>query len=140
MPCPPRVRLSILRATFTLLAVSAAAACSNGSSGPGATGTAGAGENAPFAITVSQMYITIENRTGGPLARGEMEIIPAGVFSPFRATLPYLETGSKRDITLNTFRSNDGTPFNRSIARARRLKVTATDRAGKVFEHEVPFN
>ena len=86
------------------------------------------------------MYITVENRTGGPLAGGQMKIIPAGIFTPFRAALPYLEAGSNRDITLNTFRSNDGTPFNRSITRARRLKITAKDRAGKVYEHEVPFN
>jgi len=41
---------------------------------------------------------------------------------------------------LNTFRSNDGTPFSRAITRARRVRVTAKDRAGTMYAHEVPFN
>jgi hypothetical protein len=140
MRCPLGVRVSTLRATLTLLALAVATACSNGSPEEGATGTAGSGEEAPFAVQISQTYITVENRTGSPLAGGQMEIIPAGVFPPFKTTLPRLETGSRRDVLLNTFRSNDGTPFNRSITRARRVKITAKDAAGKVYEHEVPFN
>lgn len=140
MCCPPGVRVSTLRATLTLLAIAAATACSNGNPEEGATGTAGSGGEVPFGIQISQTYITVENRTGGPLAGGQMEIIPAGVFPPFKTTLPRLETGSKRDILLNAFRSNDGTPFNRSITRARRVKITAKDPAGNVYEHEVPFN
>lgn len=137
---PPGVQVSTLRATLTLLAMAAATACSNGNSEPGATGTGGQSDDAPLAITISQTYITVENRTGSPLAGGQMEIIPAGVFPPFKTTLPRLETGSKRDILLNAFRSNDGTPFNRSITRARRVKITAKDPAGNVYAHEVPFN
>lgn len=139
MRCLLRAPISTLRATFTLLAIAAAAACSTGTQEAGATGTAGSAE-APFAIQISQTYITVENRTGGPVVGGEMQIIPAGVLPPFKATLPYLETGSKRDIVLNTFRSNDGTPFSRAITRARRVRVTAKDRAGTTYAHEVPFN
>ena len=132
MRCPPRVRVSILRALFPLLALCTAAACSGGGpEGAGATGTGGEGVAAPVAITVSQTYITVENRTGAPLV---------GAFPPFRTSLPFLEIGSRRDFTFNTFRSNDGTPFSRTITRARRVKVTAKDRAGKVYENEVPFN
>jgi hypothetical protein len=141
MRCPPCVRASLLRAIFPLLALCTAAACSGGNpEGAGATGTGGEGVAAPVAITVSQTYITVENRTGAPLVGGNMEIIAGGAFQPFRTSLPFLEIGSKRDFTLNTFRSNDGTPFSRAITRARRVKITAKDRAGKVYEHEVPFN
>lgn len=93
-----------------------------------------------MAITVSQTYITVENRTGAPLVGGNMEIIAGGAFPPFRTALPFLEVGRKRDFTLKIFRSNAGTPFSRTITRARRVKVAAKDRTGKVYENEVPFN
>jgi hypothetical protein len=118
-----------------------AAACSGGNpETAGATGTAGESVAAPVAITVSQTYITVENRTGAPLVGGEMEISQVGVRPPYRTALPRLETGARRDIMLNTFRATGGTPFNRSIARARTVKVTAKDLAGKVYENDVPFN
>lgn len=140
MRCPSRLRISSLHATFALLAVCTAAACSGGNSDVGATGTAGAGSEAPLAVEVSQTYITVENRTGAPLVGGQIEIIPRGILPPFKTLLPRLETGSKRDVLLNAFRGNDGTPFSRAITRARRVKVTARDQGGKVYEHEVPFN
>lgn len=136
MGCPLRVRASTLRAAFTLLALSTAWACSGGNE-TGAAGTSGAA--APFTIEVSQTYITVENRTGLPLAGGQMEIIPAGVLPPFKSTLPRIENGAKRDVMLNTFRASDGTPFNRARARARTVKVTAKDLNGAVHELEVPF-
>ena len=130
---PPRVRVSTLRVTLTLLAVCAAAACSGGD--PGAGGSV----DAPFAIEISQTYITVENRTGGPLVGGQVEIIVAGILPPFTSKLPRLEAGGETNILLNTFRGSGG-PFNRNIARGRSVKVTATDQFGEVYEHEVPFN
>ena len=135
MCCPPSVRVSTLRPTLTLFALCAAAACSGGN--PEA-GTAG-GAEAPFAIEISQTYITVENRTGGPLVGGQVEIIVAGILPPFTSKLPRLEAGGETDIRLNTFRGS-GTVFNRAITRGRSVKVTATDQFGEVYEHEVPFN
>ena len=129
---PPRVRVSTLRATLTLLTVCAAAACSGDD--PGASGSV----DAPFAIGISQTFITIENRTGTPLVGGTVDIVPRGVLPPFRTALPRLEAGGKSDIMLNSFRGS-GAPFNRAIARARSVKVTAKDQFGKVYEYEVPF-
>ena len=138
MRCPFRVRASTLRVAFTLLALCTAVACASGSpEEAGAAGTAGA--DAPFIIEVAQTYITIENRTGAPLAEGQMELIPRGVLPPFRSTLPRLENGAKRDIQLNTFRATDGTTFNRNLARARTVKVTAKDQSGKAYTFETPF-
>ena len=68
-----------------------------------------------------------------------MELIPRGVPPPFKSTLPRLENGARRDIMLNTFRANDGTPFNRNLARARTVKVTAKDTNGKEYAFETPF-
>jgi hypothetical protein len=138
MRCPSRVRVSILPALFICLVGFGLAGCSGGNPQAGAIGTGGAA-NAPFAIEIAQTYLTLENRTGGPLVGGQMEIIPGGVLPAFKATLPRLENGSRRDFRLNQFIGNDGTPFSRSI-RARRVKVTAKDPLGKTFEYEVPFN
>ena len=129
---PPRVQVSTLRVMLTLLAVSAAASCSGGD--PGAASLDGA-----FAIEVSQMYITVENRTGLPIVGGDVEIIPVGILPPFSASLPRLEPGGGTTIQLNAFRGSGG-PFNRNIARGRSVRVTATDPLGDVYEHEVPFN
>ncbi|MBI2827676.1 MAG: hypothetical protein HYX77_00205 [Acidobacteria bacterium] len=128
---PPRVRVSTLRATLTLLAA-CAAACSSGNPEAGSA-------DAPIGIQILQTYVTVENRTGAPLVGGEIDIIPAGVLPPFKAALPRLEAGAKRDIPFNTFRGG-GTSFNRTIARAKSVKVTAKDQFDKVYEHEVPFN
>jgi hypothetical protein len=94
---------------------------------------------APFGVTVSALYLTIENRTGTALIDGRIEIIPAGRAVLFTTSWPRLEIGDKRDFMLNVFRGTDGTPFRRGVVRARRVRVTATDLAGKVYERIVPF-
>ena len=127
----PRVRVSILYATLTLLAVCAAAACSSGTSGA-------SDPNAPFGIGISQTFITVENRTGQPIVGGNVDIIPAGILPPFRSPLPRIEAGGKSDLMLTSFRGS-GTPFNRQIARAKSVKVSAKDQFGKVYEYEVLF-
>jgi hypothetical protein len=138
MCCPSRVRISPLPVLFICFAACAAAACAGGNPQAGAIGTAGDADT-PFAIEIAQTYLTLENRTGGPLVGGQMEIIPGGVLPPFKTALPRLENGTRRDFRLNQFVGNDGTPFSRSI-RARRVKVTAKDPLGKEFVYEVPFN
>ena len=138
MGCPSRVRVSIFPASLMLLAL-CAAACGGDPEAAGAAGTAGTAD-APIAITISNTYLTVENRTGAPLLEGEMVIAQIGVRPPFRARLPRIENGLARDFTLNTFRSPDGTLFNRTIARAKSIKLTAKDVNGKSWEQEVPFN
>jgi hypothetical protein len=50
MGCPLRVRASILRVAFTLVALSTIGACSGGNSESGSTGTGG---SSPFSVEVS---------------------------------------------------------------------------------------
>jgi hypothetical protein len=50
-----------------------------------------------------------------------------------------MEIGDRRDFMLNVFRGSDGTPFRRGVIRAKRVKVSAKDLAGKLYEREVPF-
>jgi hypothetical protein len=115
------------------------AACSGGSpESAAAAGTSG-DANAPIGITIENTYVTIENRSGAPLLEGQMEITQLGVRPPFRMVMQRLENGSARDFTLGQFRMADGTLFNRTIARARSLKLTAKDINGKTYEQEIPF-
>ena len=135
MGCP--LRVSVLRATIVLFAF-CAAACGGNPESASAAGTAGTAD-APITIDISNTYVTVENRTGVPILEGQMIIDQIGVRPPFRASLPRLENGMARDFTLNTFRAADGTLFNRTIARARTLKLTAKDINGKTYEQEIPF-
>lgn len=129
--------------TLRLLTICAcAAACSTApdtarNSAAGAVGTSGT--PTPFTIEVSQTYLTIENRTGVPLAAGEIEIIPGGFLKPFKTSLSRLDSGERRPVMLNAFIGNDGMAFRRGLVRGRRVRVTATDVNGKTYEQEVPF-
>ena len=133
---PIRVRVWTVRATLAFLTLTMAA-CSGGNPESVSAGTTGG--SSPVGVVVAPTYVTIETKTGNALVGGEMQILQVGVRPPFRANLPRLENGMKRDFLLSTFRAADGTIFNRQIARARSVKVTAKDLAGKTYEFEAPF-
>jgi hypothetical protein len=94
---------------------------------------------APFGVTVAPLYLTVENRTGTALIDGKVEIIPAGRAVLFTTAWPRMEIGDKKDFMLNIFRGSDGTPFRRGVVKARRVRITAKDLAGKAYERIVPF-
>lgn len=137
MRCLLRFPRLTLLASLLVAFWSASCAGSSGSE-TGGIGTSG-NANARLAIEMSQTYITIENRTGLALVDGQVEITPIGVLPPFKAALPRIENGQRRDVMLNSIRSIDGTPFRRGAIRARRIKITATDVNGKTHELEAPF-
>src|SRR5712692_7572970 len=58
--------------------------------------------NAPIGIETSQMFITIENKSGGPLQDLTVTIEPAGA-PPFTYLLSRLEMSQKRDVPLGSF-------------------------------------
>jgi uncharacterized protein YceK len=94
---------------------------------------------APFGVQVSSMFVTVENRTGTALIDGKIQILPPGRAVVFSTSWPRMEIGDRRDFMLNVFRGSDGTPFRRGVIRAKRVKVSAKDLAGKLYEREVPF-
>lgn len=132
MRCPLRFRGFLVVASL-FLAVASVTACGSGK--PAEAGSA----NTPLAVTFSQTYLTVENRTGVPLVDGEVLIVPRGVMPPFRTSLPRIEGSGKRDMLFSQFYSRDGTPFRRGMVRTRTLRITATDVAGKKIEQEVEF-
>jgi hypothetical protein len=119
-----------------LLAVSFVSGCSGSTTEAGSAGTSGA--DAPFGIAFEQTYVTIENRSGVPIVSGTVAIMTGSLRPPFTMALPRLENLDKRDFPFRSFRGNDGTEFNRRLARAQRVRLTAVDISGKKYEMDVP--
>lgn len=138
MRCPLRFRGFLPVAVFLSLAVFPLAACSSGESAE--SGAVGTSANDPIAITFSQTYMSIENRTGVPITEGRVEIVPRGIMPPFRTRLPRIENGQRRDVMFSQFISRDGTPFRRGVVRTERVRLSVTDVTGKTIEHDVPFD
>jgi len=89
---------------------------------------------------VSAAAISLENRTGTSLSKGQVSVIPEGIPRPYVVLLPYMASGEKRTFPLSAFRAQDGTPFRQDVAKGKSVKVTATDSNGQVREREVPFS
>jgi hypothetical protein len=95
--------------------------------------------NAPVIVTVSQTYLTIQNKAGSALVDGVVELVPSGVLSPYRTSLPRIESGANREVLLDRFSGAGGARFLRGAARIRSVRLTATDLTGKTYKREVPF-
>jgi hypothetical protein len=96
--------------------------------------------NAPVAVTVSQTYLTVNNKAGSPLIDGTIELVPSGVLAPYRTSLPRVESGSNREVRLDRFSGADGVRFLRGATRIRSVRLLATDLTGKTYKREVPFD
>ena len=91
-------------------------------------------------IEVSSLMVTLENKSGFGLRSVEAVIEPAGLQKTgYTASIGRLENGQKRQISLNEFRTQDGTPFTQRI-RASAVRVTADDINGKEYEAVVPWD
>jgi hypothetical protein len=95
--------------------------------------------DAPIRVENTQMFVTVENRSGLNLRDVSVRIVPAGASTEFVTSVYRMENGEKRDFTLGSFRGRDGTPFNLRVVRPRSVKVSATDLNGKTVEVEVPW-
>jgi hypothetical protein len=95
---------------------------------------------APVAVTVSQTYLTVNNKAGSPLIGGTIELVPSGVLAPYRTSLPRVESGSNREVRLDRFSGAGGARFLRGTTRIRSVRLLATDMTGKVYKREVPFD
>jgi hypothetical protein len=96
--------------------------------------------NAPVVVTVSQTYLTVNNKAGSALIDGIIELVPSGVLPPYRTSLPRVESGSNREVRLDRFAGAGGARFLRGAARIRSVRLSATDMTGKVHKREVPFD
>jgi len=96
-------------------------------------------ENAPLRVENTQMFITVENRSGLALREVTIEIVPVGRSTDFSIVVPRLDNGDKRDYPLGNFRGREGTPFNLRVVRPKSVKVKGTNIHNQVVEVEVPW-
>jgi hypothetical protein len=94
--------------------------------------------DAPIGVETSSLFLTIENRAGGPLIDLTVGIVPVGG-NVFTALVSRLEASSKREMSLSEFSSRDGTTFSLRLARPKSVRVQAKDLAGKAYTVEVPW-
>lgn len=134
MFCRPAFRNgALLWPLLLVVSLCLVAACSDRGSG-----TAAGGKDAPVAIEVTDSSVIILNQTGTSLVKAQVDLV-TGSPSPFMAVLERVQNGEKRTVRLDSFRSRDGTPFRRGVARVHTVKITATDLLGKTHEYQVPF-
>jgi hypothetical protein len=96
--------------------------------------------NAPVGVTVSQTYLTINNKAGSALIDGTIELVPSGVLPPYKTSLPRVESGSNRDVRFDRFAGAGGARFLRGATHIRSVRLSATDMTGKVHKREVRFD
>ena len=128
------ITLSIIVCGFLVSSCSGAR-----SSESGAAGTSGAA-TAFVGLMTSSMFVTVENRAGGPLLDVRLAIKPIGGVTEFTKLITRMEAGEKRNISLRDFGGRDGTPFNLRVVRPKEVNVTAVDLMSKKYAMTVPWS
>jgi hypothetical protein len=100
--------------------------------------TAEASAKTSIGIQTSQLFVTVENKSGAPLVNLTVAVVSVGG-QPFTRLLSRLENGEKREISLGDFGGRDGTPFSLRVVRPKAVRVTGEDVASKKYDVEVPW-
>jgi hypothetical protein len=103
----------------------------------GAGGGTGGAEQGPLDVKVSQLAVTVANRSGRVLT--DVRVTISSGIMPFTASYGRLDPGQRRDFSLAEFRARDGTQFNLRLHRPRAVRVTATDPDGKTHQVDLPW-
>ena len=90
-----------------------------------------------IAIETSSMFVTIENKAGGPLLDLTVAIQTPG--PTYTSSVTRLEAGQKQELPLSSFSSRDGATFNLRLMKPRAVHVTATDLASKKYEAQASW-
>ena len=112
--------------------------CGGGAASDGAVGTSG-NTSTSIAVRVSSQFVSVENRAAQPLLDVNVAIQPMGRGVPFTATIPRMEPGERRDLTLGTFVAGEDTRFTPFTPLPKEVVVTAVDVAGKRHEVTAPW-
>jgi hypothetical protein len=83
-------------------------------------------------IETSQLFVTLENKSGGPLVDIGVSVQTGG--APYTYKFSRMEAAAKRDIPLSSFSSRDGTSLNLRMVRPTRVQVAAMDLTQKKYE------
>lgn len=121
-----------------LAAVSFASACSNTRGMSGAVGTAGQGASTILVFS-STRAVTVENRTGQPLANVLVTIHQVGGNPDFLQTVAAMDLGERKELPLPEFRTNEKVTLNVMWFRPQQVVVTAHDQLGHNYSTTVPW-
>jgi len=91
--------------------------------------------DASIGIETGQLFVTVENRSGGPLVDLTLTVLTPS--APYTYMISRIEAGQKRDVAVNSFSSRDGTGLNLRLIRPRSVKATAKDLTNKPYEAQV---
>jgi len=93
--------------------------------------------DASIGIETSQLFVTVENRSGGPLI--DLSITVQTPSAPYSYLISRLEAGQKRDVAVSSFSSRDGTGLNLRMVTPRSVKATAKDLTNKSYDSQAPW-
>jgi hypothetical protein len=93
--------------------------------------------DASIGIETGQLFVTIENRSGGPLV--DLTLTAQTPSAPYSYMISRIEAGQKRDVAVSSFSSRDGTGLNLRLIRPRSVKATAKDLTNKPYEAQVTW-
>jgi hypothetical protein len=96
-----------------------------------------AAADAPIGIETGQLFVTVENRAGGPLL--DLRITVQTPSAPYTYMITRLEAGQKRDVPVSSFSSRDGTGLNLRLVRPRSVRAAAKDLVGKTYDAQAPW-
>ena len=108
------------------------------------TGCGGSSENTslggPIEIEVSQLFITVTNKSGMAITDIKLEVIPTGGQTSYGATHYRLENADKKDFSLGELRDTGGMNLNLRVHNPDRVRVTATDLDATEYDIEIPWS
>ena len=108
------------------------------------TGCGGSSENTslggPIEIEVSQLFITVTNKSGMAITDIKLEVIPTGGQTSYAATHYRLENSEKKDFSLGELRDTGGMNLNLRVHKPDRVRVTATDIDQTAYDIEIPWS
>ena len=93
--------------------------------------------DASIGIETGQLFVTVENRSGGPLI--DLTLTVQTPSAPYTYMISRIEAGQKRDVAVSSFSSRDGTGLNLRLIRPRSVKATAKDLTNKPYDTVAPW-
>ena len=103
------------------------------------SGSAESNDQSLIGIETSSFSVVVVNKVGMPLVDVDVAIVPVGRAVHFTKMAGRMDSGEKREISLNSFYGRDGTPFSLRVVRPKSVRVTGKDLNNKKIEVEVPW-
>jgi hypothetical protein len=92
----------------------------------------------PFEAEVTELYVSVLNRSPYALTDIRVTIIPTGLLR-FTSTAAQLEGRGRRTFNIRDFRAHDGSTLDPRMSRPKSVLVVARDANGKEHQLQVPW-